>query len=44
MTALQLPGALGGDNDEAVGALIGIVRDRAMRVITNRVISHLIPL
>src|ERR1700722_19156606 len=36
MTALQLPRAFGGDDDEAISALIGIVRYRAVGVITNR--------
>ena len=31
--ALQLPRALGGDDDEAVGALFGIVRNRAVSVV-----------
>src|SRR4051794_32329311 len=39
--ALQLAGALGGDDDEPVGALLRVVRQRAMRVVAyDLVFSH----
>src|SRR5437868_3010432 len=37
---LQLTGALGGHNDEAIDALFRIVRNRAMRVILWRFFRH----
>src|SRR5262245_2487677 len=37
---LQLPRTLGGDNDEAVNALLGIVGNRAMGVILWRLFGH----
>src|SRR5262245_44136482 len=37
---LQLPGALGGDNNEAVDALLGIVGNRAVGVILWALFGH----
>ena len=38
--ALQLPGPLGRHDDEPVGALLGIVRNGAVRVVASGLVSH----
>src|ERR1700691_3422303 len=41
-TALQLAGALGGHDDETVGALFRVVRDGAMRVVARYLVAHVL--